>query len=81
MAKMKLILDGIQRKKPILNDAKVIWEDVDVIIEDQELSGQLHLTATSEGLIMDFFEKDANDPIITQSITLEDFINFMQNNT
>lgn len=74
---MKLFVDGIQRKKPILNDAKVIWEGVNAMIEGQEMEGELHLTATSEGLIFDFFNKDG-DWNITQSITLEDFINFMQ---
>lgn len=78
---MKLFIDGIKRKKPILNDVKVIWENVTATIEDQEMEGDLHLAATSEGLIMDFFEKGGDCNIITQSITLEDFINFMQNKT
>jgi hypothetical protein len=79
---MKVFIDGKQPKKSIENDVKVIWEDVDVTIEDQELNGQLHVTATSEGFVMDFFDSESScDPLITQSITLEDFINFMQNNT
>jgi hypothetical protein len=71
----RVMIDG--KKKTTANDAKVIWEDVEATIEDQEVKGQLHLTATSEGVILDFFDGDCNEVLITQSITHEDLINLM----
>jgi len=47
---MQVLIDGIQVE--FGNDVKVIWEDTP---EDNK---ELHLTATSEGIILDVFDED-----------------------
>ena len=78
---MQIIIDGITRKKPIQNDAKVVWENVEATIEDKEVKGQLHLTATSEGIILDFIEDGGTESLFTQSMAVEDILEMMIDNS
>jgi hypothetical protein len=70
---MKVIIDGKTLRKKIGNDVKVIWENMDYLdAEGKETHGQLHLTATHEGLIVDFFDDKTNECTFTRSFDFED---------
>ena len=70
---MEVMLDG-KKPKIVGNDVKVIWDDVETTSAVVPyVKGQLHLTATHEGIILDFVDKNGK-VVITQSILLDDLV-------
>jgi hypothetical protein len=72
---MKVIFDG-KKPKFVENDVKVIWDDIETTVGDLDIKGQLHLTATHEGIILDFVDGNG-EVFITQSILIDDLIDPM----
>jgi uncharacterized beta-barrel protein YwiB (DUF1934 family) len=70
----KCLMGGSKKPKIVGNDVKVIWDDVETTTAVYPyLKGQLHLTATHEGIILDFIDKNGK-VVITQSILLDDLV-------
>jgi len=72
---MIVYLDGVDL--PVENDVKVIHEGLSTPIEDEhgrEVTGEMHLTMTHEGLIVDFFVGGEHDS--TCSIGLDELREF-----
>jgi hypothetical protein len=72
---MEVMLDG-KKPKIVGNDVKIIWDDVETTVSDLEIKGKLHLTATHEGIILDFVDGNG-EVFITQSIYLNDLFKIM----
>ena len=62
---MKLLVDGVEVK--FHNDVKVIWDS-----QGEDSSGELHLTATYEGIIIDKFDNEIGECVATASLEVQD---------
>jgi len=60
---MKLLVDGVE--VVFHNDVKVIWDS-----QGEDSSGELHLTATYEGIIIDKFD-DGSCVSVSSTASLE----------
>ena len=65
---MIIIVDRHEQK--LNNDAKIIWSGKFAHNGD-EVEGELHMSATHEGIILDFIPKGEQEPIATMSLDFD----------
>jgi len=68
---MKVLIDGEEIE--FLNDVKIIWDETH---DNWGQKDESHLTATSEGIIVDMVQKDGT-VAETQSVEVSDLFNIL----
>ena len=72
MNRMKVSLDGGKTFVEIINEVRVIYEQIDV--PGEAARGELHVTLTHEGIISDVWVEPRDQNIGTHSSTVDEWV-------
>jgi hypothetical protein len=76
---MRVRIDG--KFVHVENDVKIIYDGMIFGVDDQEISSELHICATHEGIIKDVWsveEDEPESPLATSSIMAQDIVEDME---
>ena len=69
---MKVLIDG--KEVSVQNDVKIIYDDIPVLIDENETDTTLYVTATHEGLIHDVFPSNSDTSLASKSQTASEIV-------